>query len=353
MKILISESQFNLLKEQNSVNKNSQIKKSYTDPSKIKRVRLIFPDNVWWQKTLVYLAKFFGVITGVYKSLYDAINFVKKLANKNVKVDELVIGSHGRPGVLLMTQEGDDFYFNNSFLNEIKSIVQPTTKVFFTACQGADYLIVLKDAAEKLGTVTYGSQGIYNPALNKSENGFYYCKPDQYKKPKESYKNFIEFKDKTSGEFKINDLYNINLPYNQEMPYNISRNEQRMPSFAVKIEEGILKNKLPFMFPVSQGRNPPFSLPKIVKNAIEDKLGFYSEKYKEYGIDENLWQQNWDKFCIEHYQNDKIKVYVSTTKGYMNIKKMEPIISLSEINNEFLLKNGLCQKIQKSPINWI
>lgn len=153
------------------------------DYSQLKKAQLIFPSEQWEYDALELLRKF-GVITGVYKSLNDAMKVINYWSTKRVKLNEFVIGSHGSPGELLITMDNEEaFMFNNSFLDKMKDIIQPDTKVFFTACHGADFLDGLKDAAERLGAVTYGSAGVYNFIANKSENGFYSCSPQKHNSP--------------------------------------------------------------------------------------------------------------------------------------------------------------------------
>ena len=63
-------------------------------PTRIKKVRLVFPLENW--ELLVYLAKFFQIVTGVFRNLGEALKFVDYLSEKNVVTDELVVGSHGK-----------------------------------------------------------------------------------------------------------------------------------------------------------------------------------------------------------------------------------------------------------------
>lgn len=61
---------------------------------KPERVSIIFPKEGWETKA-VNLLKKLGVVTGVFKSTNEAIQSLKTLKDKGVKVKELVIGSHG------------------------------------------------------------------------------------------------------------------------------------------------------------------------------------------------------------------------------------------------------------------
>ncbi len=140
-----------------------------------KIIRLIFPGGNDWENETVSLFQNVGVITAPYKSVPNAIAAVNALANKGVKATELIIGSHG-DGDLLVMPADYNYSYNDDFMYACKNIVTPRTKVFFTACYGAKHLYTLVKAANQLGVNrVYGASGIYNPATNTAENGFYYC----------------------------------------------------------------------------------------------------------------------------------------------------------------------------------
>jgi len=124
------------------------------------------------------LAKVFGVVSGVFTNSSDAINKIEKIKQKtNQKLDEFVIGSHGSGKELFMSQSGEQPEALVNILNAAKPLIDSNTKVFFTACYGADSLKRLTDASKQLGGIgVYGSAGVYNYLTNKSQNGFYYCK---------------------------------------------------------------------------------------------------------------------------------------------------------------------------------
>lgn len=143
--------------------------------AKGKIIRLIFPGGNDWETETVSLFKKLGVITAPFKSVPNAIAAVNALANKGVKATELIIGSHG-DGDLLVIPADYNYSYNDDFMYACKNIVTPQTKVFFTACYGAKHLYTLVKAANQLGVNgVYGASGIYNPATNTAENGFYYC----------------------------------------------------------------------------------------------------------------------------------------------------------------------------------
>jgi hypothetical protein len=143
--------------------------------SKGKKIRLIFPSRKDWEIETVKLFKRLGVITTLFKSVPHAIATVNALAAKGVKATELIIGSHG-DGQLLVIPADRNYRFNDNFMAALKNIITTQTKVFFTACHGADYLYTLVTAANQIGVNgVYGASGIYNPATNTAEKGFYYC----------------------------------------------------------------------------------------------------------------------------------------------------------------------------------
>ena len=143
--------------------------------SRGKKIRLIFPGGNDWEIETVKLFKNLGVITTFFKSVPQAIATVNALTTKGVKATELIIGSHGN-GELLVMPADQNYRFNNNFMKALKNIVTPQTKVFFTACHGADNLYTLVIAANQLGVNgVYAASGIYNPATNTAEKGFYYC----------------------------------------------------------------------------------------------------------------------------------------------------------------------------------
>ena len=122
------------------------------------KARLIFPSK-GWETVAVEILESLGIVTGTYKSVGQAINFFKELKNNGVILEELMIGSHGSPGNLLVTRKYAGFSFKEDFLKHIKPVVNSQTKVYFTACKGADKLGTLKDAADYLGCECYACMG--------------------------------------------------------------------------------------------------------------------------------------------------------------------------------------------------
>ena len=159
---------------------------------KFKGLYLTFPKQ-GWETIGAKLMKLFGVVSGVFSSSDEAISKIRKLKSKTSDVlDEFVVGSHGGGQELFMSKKGEQPSSLVSILEEAKPLIGPQTKVFFTACFGADYLKRLTDASRQLGGVgVYGSAGIYNYITNESQKGFYYCKTtanveDEFTKQKNS-----------------------------------------------------------------------------------------------------------------------------------------------------------------------
>jgi len=153
-----------------------------TTPTK---ARLIFPKE-GWETTAVKILEQIGVVTGTYETLDEANNFFKDLKQNGIVLEELLIGSHGYQDTLLVTQKGGrkgykeywdeetrkyiktdeilwesgmSYSFKTDFLEHVKPVVNSKTKVYFTACKGADKLGMLKDAADYLGCECYACKG--------------------------------------------------------------------------------------------------------------------------------------------------------------------------------------------------
>jgi hypothetical protein len=153
-----------------------------TTPTK---ARLIFPKE-GWETTAVKILEHIGVVTGTYETLDEANNFFKDLKQNGIVLEELLIGSHGYQGTLLVTQKGGrkgykeywdeetrkyiktdeilwesgmSYSFKTDFLEFVKPVVNSKTKVYFTACKGAGKLTMLKEAADYLGCECYACMG--------------------------------------------------------------------------------------------------------------------------------------------------------------------------------------------------
>jgi hypothetical protein len=325
----------------------------------IKKIRLIFPKS-FWEETALKLVKKLGIITEVFTNLRSAVKFVKNLAKKGVKADEFVIGSHGSEGMLLFTKdEKDEYRFDNDFLNSFKSIIHPGTKVFFTACNGADYLDGLKDAAEKLGVGAYGSAGLYNYVSNSSEKGYYWCSPKGFtppiskvKKPAYELKNNTIFITLLSGirNKEINGTITIKdgvfdskilpIPITgnliEERKYNVSEvrdNYLYMLNYSISMHYEI-------QYATSSNN---------LKKGDTQKNNTFTRKTNELN-GKNIFMGD---YLEQKFKSNEISIYVEINGKKINIKSLPLISEPTEITNEFLLQEGLCKKIDRAPISWL
>jgi hypothetical protein len=147
---------------------------------KINGLYLTFP-KAGWETIATKLLHPLGVISGSFNNVEGAVKKIEKYKAKGKgTLDELVIGSHGDGTNLFMTKGGDTPESVNTILNAVRPVMSSNTKVFFTACFGADFLKRLTDASRVLGGQgVYGSAGVYNYITNKSQKGFYYCKASE------------------------------------------------------------------------------------------------------------------------------------------------------------------------------
>ena len=133
------------------------------------KARLIFPKK-GWETAAIKILEAMGVVTGTYKNLQEANKFFKQLNDNGIILEEVLIGSHGSAGTLLVTQsryiKGKEkqskksYRFNAGFLKGLKEVVDPSTKVYFTACHGADKLTMLKEASDYLDCECYACMGL-------------------------------------------------------------------------------------------------------------------------------------------------------------------------------------------------
>lgn len=320
----------------------------------IKKVSLIFPQKKW-EEIALYLLNKLGIVTGFYKSLAEANKFISWLTSKNVKTDELIIGSHGMEGTLLATQTaGESFYFDNSFLDNIKNIVHSGTKVFFTACHGADFLDSLKDAAEKLGTGVYGSAGIYNYINNQSEKGFYYCSSKSFTPPTtkeikaldypEGRNNFDVFL-KTSDTSDDRIKYRITI---KDSVFGVKIPELYNETFKPDTSNKIIVTPSPVRSLEMYARYTIFPVYEITDYLEANNIQLYDRIVK------NLKKKNIEfvDYVRQNVLNGNIIISVFA-RGIHDVTKLPSIKVPEDITNEYLLSNGLCTKVNGSPISWI
>jgi hypothetical protein len=391
MEIRITKNQFNFLKEQTRRLFNPNVpssdkptsdylgkdgafeknrfqgleKEKYFDALKnkpaasIKKVRLIFPLSGWEELALSLLKKL-GIVTGFFTSLSSAVKFVEGLVKKGVKTDEFVIGSHGSGGELLVTQkEKNSYMFDNTFLDSFKPLVHPGTKVFFTACSGANFLDVLKEASERLGVGTYGSAGIYNYITNQSEGGYYWCSASPYQLPKIIQKP-VEYK--FSKEFNSNSFKVYQFAKSSSMYVEIN------------IEDGVFDRKIPTKIVTETGsRSLRFYAPKrgetylyefdiFLEGIVRNALSQYERENGEIRGNTVLSRKmkelpkgplELSNYLYKKYLNNEITIEVNFDGVSTNLKSLKPFETEIQPTNDFLLIKGLCKKVSKPPISWI
>jgi hypothetical protein len=391
------------------VNSKPSNKKTIS-PKYVKKIRLIFPAPGIETTALNFFKKellFLGIITGFYTSLSSAISFIKTLIKKNVKADELVIGSHGSGSRLLMTQSNKDYFlYNNSFLNSFKPLIHSNTKVFFTACYGADNLSMLKDAAERLGVGVYGASGIYNYITNSSERGFYWCSPSKI--PQGSNNTEVIYSKYLFG-------INPNIKSDNNIFFKFALNSTNS-SFSkiwnvkkayITIKNGVFDKSIPKKIVINLDE-PKESID--MEHIVDDEDGSNSRFKIYYNNEYSGWEENATKtfvitqkimdignvvyngisqliekneiigdsknnnvilrkekkmgwkgrgffinFIKEKIESDEISIEVIINGKLTNIKSL-PVIKFPNRegleSNSFLIKGKYCKKVPKSPISF-
>jgi hypothetical protein len=324
---------------------------------KFEKIRLIFPLADWEVAAVTFLQKL-GIVTGVYTSLADAKKYVAELVKSGAKPKEIVIGSHGPKGgdSLLTTRSGEEFYFDNSFLTSFKPLVQPDTKVFFTACYGADSLLGLKDAAEKLGTTVYGASGVYNYVTNTAQKGFYWCSAKNYESAEtentyESYK----LDDEWNGSIR-----NVTLPFETDQvsvkvtvkdgtfPVNV-------PSFNARVSELLYLDIGRSAYDGGRNTGTRFDI-EYLDSDILKVPGLYdafTSKMKSKGLTMNA-SDFFEGYVMRKIKSGDIKLTITSARaGSIDLLSLKPIANPKDVDNEYLLKNKLCGKMNKAPISWL
>ena len=345
---------------------------------KPERLSLIFP-KAGWETKAVNLLKRLGVITGVFKSTIEAIQYLKILKNKGIKVKELVIGSHGDGKTLLITQKKDEKIkkYSNNFLINAKDIISRDTKVFFTACYGADYLMNLVDAANKLGVGVYGSRGIYNYITNTSEKGYYYCKPYQVPEPKnkteprdEFYSGKLEM-DQSQGaiNFKFFGSFGfqpkLKIEFNPSSFYDLgwkfqtySNSKKSFSFFLSQIKIETYKED----YGTKDGQ-PIWSYSFYFSDSLFKQQGNLNDiGFKELSFllgKKDFYNTGRSEDFSAKLKKSILKGHIKLSIGGIDLSKERPKIRgyrVSKIffsSNENLLSCGACKKVYQAPISWI
>jgi hypothetical protein len=387
----------------NSNNKNT------VPPEYVKKIRLIFPDKgVETTMLKVFESQLLslGIITGFYTSLSSAISFINTLIKKNVKADEFVIGSHGVGTQLLMTQaEDDNFTFDNSFLNSFRPLIHSNTKVFFTACHGADNLFMLKNAAETLGVGAYAASGVYNYITNTSEQGFYWCSAAKTKQlvnrdevitktygiknnPRQDYNIFFRFALPSTTNSSVDDylsehgayitikdgVFDKPIPKKFLIPLDSPDDQFGLNSslysdksyYTWKDVYGVFdKNQEKFSYVlitqkiVDIGNATYNGILKIIMNnkiigdSKNDNVILRKQK-KLYGLGVKPNDYWFNNFVKEKIESNEILIHVMIDGKLTNIKSIPEIKipNRKKITNKFLIDNAFCKKVPKAPISF-
>jgi len=172
------------------------------------KVRVGFPSKDWEGWVFEQL-KDLGIVNGIFRNLEESKKWWDAYPT-SPKLKHLFIGSHGKAGNIITIKEEDGGsghveLFDEKFLGPIKPHVDSNTKVFFTACHGADDLVALKHASEYLGCNCYGCEGTGWGGWS-CEHDAYQCKAgkpllaDMKKElPIDWYKTLIEKKKVSAG----------------------------------------------------------------------------------------------------------------------------------------------------------
>lgn len=354
---LLNKEEKKLFNDRGPIGRKIRSKASFLENvKKIKKLRLIFPEKEWEVDALSFFEKF-KVWTTVFTSMEDAVNFVRRISTKNIKVDELVIGSHGTAGTLLMTKEGDQWNFFDSFLEDLKKIIHQNTKIFFTACKGADYLDTLKDAAEKLGVSAYGSAGLYNYINNTSEKGFYWCSCKKFELPK-SKKSINPISYEQNGRVYIKLL----VPYETtKIVYNVTIKRGVIDGSDYNFDSKMSISSGQDQFFQSQARGSLILQTFILE--VRSAIYFYfldnfesrrkKNPYEKKQEDLTSESIDMDQYIIEKIKSGDIIIEIKIGNTLKNIKDLQPINLPVEITNEYLLNNNLCRRVNNPPINWM
>lgn len=327
-------------------------------PKTWKRIRLIFP-KAGWEVAALKLIKELGVITGVYKNTTSALKFVNSLVKKGVKADELIIGSHGTVGALLMTKEGKDWYFDNSFLDAFKPIIHEGTRVFFTACNGADYLETVRDASERLGVPVYASAGIYNYVTDSSEKGFYMCYPKKLTTKVSS--SISQYDVKKTGELRVRYATDDTHGF-----LGTARITVDPKVFGIAVgpfeSDGGVETQIGSDQPTVYSKDITIKQLEIEIDRVLEKEMYNEGKYSAWEKKMNSFpgKDKYEKltqFAAEInrlFFDGLIKVELKTEAGkFVNVKDLPPITTHKVADNKYLLDGGYCKKYNGAPTNWV
>jgi|TARA_R110001583_G_scaffold11629_7_gene52397 hypothetical protein len=220
----ISDKLFNLVKDVGysliKYNPLSQLIKLAVGATPTK-ARLIFPKK-GWETAAVKILEAMGVVTGTYSTLKQANEFFKQLKSNGIVLEEVLIGSHGNAGNLLVTQSrvikgkekqiSQTYRFGTNFLRHLKPVVNSSTKVYFTACHGAEKLTMLKEASDFLNCECYACMGLNYGGMS-CEDSNWSCSPSNVP----SYKFSHELNKDQRTVFTGNDGFSNSKEYTEQV----------------------------------------------------------------------------------------------------------------------------------------
>lgn len=312
----------------------------------IPKLKIIFPSSNA-ELAGVTATRFAGYRIIICTSLADfteACNFLKE---NNIKVDELVLGTHGGVGGKalfgLKGHDNDDKIYAPIVVDNLNKILTSTSLLFLTACSGADYLAPMKDLAEKINITVYGSAGIYTPIVNISEKGFYSCSPNSTKSSSdiEYYSNHHE-----GAEYYFEVPENLLSETEKEDGFDFNKNIEIVFDKSIFGQEYKINKEVEV---VSYGGNAELGL-----NQYRFYVNFYTlsgdlqRKMIDRGISKGM--DNVIKLIKDDV--DSHRIFVNYDGVDLNGKRKEP--KSIDRSNEFLLSKGFCKFLgNESPITWL
>lgn len=147
--------------------------------TKVKRLEVVFPGN-WDEYAALQWAKEFGLMAPVFGSLAEGAKYLETF--KNVKFQEVIVGSHGSEGDRYsdMLRDGTEHAMKDKkdFLNQLARVTEPDSKVYFTSCYGGDNEEKLVGMAKRLGCTVYAAEGVNMLGFKSKKGKFWMAKPD-------------------------------------------------------------------------------------------------------------------------------------------------------------------------------
>jgi hypothetical protein len=212
----------------------------------------------------------------------------------------------------------------------------------------------LKDAAEKLGTTVYGASGVYNYITNTAQKGFYWCSAKDYES-NETQNTYSPYTfDEDSAAIK-----EVMLPFEaDDVKLNVTVKDGtfpiNVPAFITQASNFIKWDIGSSSYDGSQKTGTSFDIMNIDSD-IARVPGLYvafTNKAKSKGITMDIGDF-YEGYVKRKIQSGDIKVTIVAGGRSINLMSLKPVSDPKDIDNEFLLKNKLCGKINKAPISWL